>query len=118
MSMRVLVVEDSTSFREVVAIALRSRGYDVDETGDGADGWKKARAGGYHCILLDAMLPNKTGFEICQELKSNPKTCNAAVIMMTAVTQGSGKSDEYWKQQSKADEFLTKPFKMADLIGR
>jgi DNA-binding response OmpR family regulator len=118
MAKRVLIVEDTKNIREIVAYMLKNRGYDVVESGDGQDGWTKATTVSPDCIVLDAMLPHKSGFEICADLKADPKTQKIPIIMLTAITRDTGKSDEYWKQKSKADDFMTKPFKAADLVVR
>ncbi len=64
------------------------------------------------------MLPGMTGVDICAQLKNNPKYDFIPIFMLTATTQGSMKSDEFWKTKSRADDFITKPFKSADLLAR
>lgn len=118
MAKKVLIVEDTKNIREIVAYMLRNRGYEVVEAADGRDGWQKAQTAGPDCIVLDAMLPHKTGFEICSDLKANPKMQHIPVIMLTAITRDTGKSDDYWKEKSKADDFMSKPFKAAELVVR
>ena len=115
---KILVVEDAKNIREIIAFTLRKRGYDVIESGDGADGYKKAVTEKPDLIILDVMLPNKTGFEICSDLKDSKQYRNIPVIILTAVTKDSGKDDAYWKEKSRADEFLSKPFKAQDLVGK
>jgi DNA-binding response OmpR family regulator len=118
MPKRVLIVEDTKNIREIVAYMLRNRGYEVLEAADGRDGWQKATTENVDCIVLDAMLPHKTGFEICSDLKANTKFQHIPVIMLTAITRDTGRSDEYWKEKSKADDFMSKPFKAAELVVR
>lgn len=118
MAKRVLIVEDAKNIRDIVAYMLRNRGYEVVEAADGRDGWQKATTVQPDCVILDAMLPYKTGFEICTELKAGDKTNRIPVLMLTAITRDTGHSDEYWKEKSKADDFMSKPFKAADLIQR
>ena len=118
MAKRVLVVEDTKSIREIVAFMLKNRGYEVVEAADGADGWEKATTINPDCIVLDAMLPHKSGFEICGDLKADSKTASIPIIMLTAITRDTGKTDEHWKRKSGADDFVTKPFKAAELVVR
>lgn len=114
----ILVVEDSRSIREIVAFMLRGRGYEVVECADGADARQKVQAVRPDLVVLDAMLPYVTGFELCAELKADPGTRGIPVIMLTALTRDSGKSDDYWRERSQADAFMSKPFKATELIAR
>ena len=118
MAKRILIVEDTKNIREIVAYMLRNRGHEVLEAADGDDGYKKAMGEQLDLIVLDAMLPGKTGFEICADLKNSDERKNIPVIMLTAITQDSGKDDKYWKEKSRADDFMSKPFKAQVLVGR
>jgi two-component system alkaline phosphatase synthesis response regulator PhoP len=115
---KILVVDDTKSIREIVSYLLRSRGYEVIEAADGQDAWEKATTEGPDLIVLDAMIPKKTGFEICEELKNDERWKNIPILMLTAITRDSGKTDEYWREKSKADDFVSKPFKAPDLVQR
>jgi two-component system alkaline phosphatase synthesis response regulator PhoP len=115
---RILVVDDTKSIREIVSYLLRSRGYEVIEAADGQDAWEKATTEAPDLIVLDAMIPKKTGFEICEELKKDDRWKKIPILMLTAITRDSGKTDEYWREKSKADDFVSKPFKAPDLVQR
>ncbi len=114
----ILVVDDTKSIREIVAFMLRSRGYEVLESGDGADAREKVKAQRPDLLVLDAMIPKVPGFDLCAELKADPELKAMPILMLTAITRDTGKSDEYWREQSQADDFMSKPFKAADLIAR
>lgn len=118
MAKRILVVDDTKSIREIVSYLLRSRGYEVIEAADGQDAWEKATTESPDLIVLDAMIPKKTGFEICEALKKDERWKKIPVLMLTALTRDSGKTDEYWREKSKADDFVSKPFKAPDLVQR
>jgi DNA-binding response OmpR family regulator len=115
---KILVVDDTKNIREIVAYMLRGRGYDVIESGDGQDAWEKATTLAPDLIVLDAMLPRKTGFEICMQLKRDERWKRIPIVMLTAVTRDAGKSDAHWREKSGADDFMSKPFKAPDLVGR
>jgi two-component system alkaline phosphatase synthesis response regulator PhoP len=115
---RILIVEDTKSIREIVAFMLRSKGYETLESGDGQDAEAKVRAEPPDLIVLDAMLPRKTGFDVCQSLKADDKLKRIPILMLTAITRDTGKSDEYWKEKSQADDFMSKPFKATELVER
>jgi CheY-like chemotaxis protein len=114
----VLLAEDSAAIRSILAFLLRGRGYTVIECLDGDDALDRARTDHPNVVILDVMMPGPTGFEVCQALKSDPATRAIPVIILTAVTQGTGKTDEHWKSLSGADDFVTKPFKAADILSR
>ncbi len=112
----ILVAEDTKSLREIVAFTLRGRGWNVVESGDGDDALRKAMTLMPNLIVLDVMMPGKTGFEICSTLKSDERYRNIPILIVSAVTQGSGKSDEHWKELSSADAFISKPFRAQQLM--
>jgi hypothetical protein len=110
---KILVVEDTANIRRIIAGTLRSRGYEVVESGDGLDASEKIAGGGPDLVVLDAMLPRRTGVEVCSDLKGDPRTAGIPVLLLTASAEG-----EVWKERAGADDFLAKPFKMADLVAR
>lgn len=114
----ILVVDDTKSIREIVAFMLRGRGYDVVESADGEDARAKIKAGKPDLVVLDAMLPKVTGFDLCAELKASSEFKAIPILMLTAITKDTGKSDEYWREKSQADDFMSKPFKATELVAR
>src|SRR4030067_3849000 len=115
---KILVVEDTKNLRDIVTFMLKQRGYDVISAAEGNEGLKKAKTEAPDLIILDAMLPNITGFDICANLKADPKYKTIPILMLTAITQGTDKGDDYWKLKSRADDFLSKPFKAQVLAER
>jgi len=118
MAKRILVVEDSEGVRELISFTLRNRGYEVEEASNGGTGWSLLEKGHFDLVLLDAMMPVKSGFEICSDLKSDPRRRDLKVMILTAITRDTGKSDLYWKEKSRADAFLSKPFKPQELVNQ
>jgi two-component system alkaline phosphatase synthesis response regulator PhoP len=118
MASKILVVEDTQSIREIIVFMLRGKGYEVLEAGDGQSGEETARRERPDLLILDAMLPKKTGFDLCASLRADPEFRDVRVLMLTAVTRDTGKDDDYWKRKSQADDFMSKPFKAADLMQR
>lgn len=115
---KILVVDDTKSIREIVAFMLRGRGYEVLEAADGQEAREKIKASRPDLVLLDAMLPKVTGFDLCAELKADPDFKSMPILMLTAITKDSGKSDDYWREKSQADDFMSKPFKATELVAR
>jgi CheY-like chemotaxis protein len=114
----ILLAEDSTAIRSILAFLLRGRGYTVLECGDGQEALERARTDHPDAVILDVMMPGPTGFDVCQALKTDPATRGIPIMILTAVTHGTGKPDEHWKTLSGADDFMTKPFKAADILHR
>jgi two-component system, chemotaxis family, response regulator PixH len=112
----VLVVEDTKNLREIIAFTLRARGWGVIESDNGDDALEKATTLDPDVILLDVMIPGKTGFEICALLKGDDRYRHIPILILSAITQGSGKSDGHWKQLSNADAFISKPFRAYQLV--
>ena len=115
---KILVVDDTKSIREIVAFMLRGKGYEVLEAGDGEEARRKATSEAPDLIVLDAMLPKVTGFTLCAELKGDERYKAIPILMLTAITRDTGKSDDYWREKSQADDFMSKPFKAQDLVAR
>lgn len=109
---RLLVVEDEPELRRVVAQALREAGYAVDEAADGRDGLYKATTWAYDAIVLDLMLPHLDGWSVLAALRRAHKT---PVLILTARdTLG----DVVRGLDGGADDYLIKPFRLAELLAR
>jgi two-component system, OmpR family, alkaline phosphatase synthesis response regulator PhoP len=113
MSSRILLVEDEPGLLVTISDLLASEGYEVDSAGDGEAGLAKALAGSYDLVVLDVMLPKKTGLEVCRELRQ--KGIDTAVLMLTAKTQVA---DRVIGLKLGADDYLGKPFNPSELLAR
>src|ERR1700680_1231582 len=113
MPSRVLLVEDEPGLSLTVADMLAAEGYSVDTAMDGPTGLSKAGAGEYDLVILDVMLPGKSGFDVCRELRQ--KGCDTAILMLTAKTSVV---DRVVGLKLGADDYLAKPFDPAELLAR
>jgi len=113
MSSRILLVEDEPGLSMTISDLLREEGYEVDTAPDGPRGLDKALRGGFDLIILDVMLPGKSGFEVCREIRQ--RGSDVAVLMLTAKTQVV---DRVVGLKLGADDYLTKPFDPAELLAR
>ena len=111
--MKLLVVEDEPQIRETLESRLKSEGFQVDATGLGIEGQDRASAGDYDLILLDVGLPDRTGTDVCRNLRSAGVT--TPVLMLTAL---SATEQKVAGLEAGADDYLTKPFEYAELIAR
>jgi len=115
MTHRILVVEDEPSIAELIAINLTHAGYDVEKAmqTDIAIGLMKARLP--NLIILDWMLPGKSGVQFAKELRANDRTRGLPILMLTAKSE---ESDKVLGLDSGADDYVTKPFSPKELIAR
>ena len=111
--MRILVVEDEETIADVIATKLRKEKYEVDTSFDGEDGLYNALTNIYDLIILDIMLPKMNGLEILKEIKEND--ISAKVIMLTAKSELEDKLKGF---DTGADDYVTKPFHIEELIAR
>ena len=111
----ILVIEDEADLREVIAYNLRREGFEVAETGSGLEGLEKARTKSPGLVLLDLMLPDLDGLEVCRRLRKDPRTASLPVIMVTA---RGAESDVVFGLGLGADDYVAKPFSPRELIAR
>jgi two-component system phosphate regulon response regulator PhoB len=112
---RILIIEDERSIVEVLTYNLAKEGFDVVTAGDGQEGLRRAQAAPPDLIVLDLMLPIIEGFEVCRVLRSDAKTQNVRILMLTARSE---EVDEIVGFNMGADDYVTKPFKIKPLIHR
>jgi DNA-binding response OmpR family regulator len=109
---KILIVEDEISLQETLAYNLKKQGYEVVIAGDGPSALEMVRSSKPDLILLDIMLPGMDGFEVCRKLRSEVST---PVLMLTA---RDDEIDRVVGLEVGADDYLTKPFSMRELIAR
>lgn len=111
--MKILIVEDEVNLAHVTAAMLTNHAYNVDIATDGETGGEKASSGIYDLVILDVMLPKKDGFEILEDIRAlAPET---KVIMLTARGE---LPDKLKGLKNGADDYMTKPFHMEELLAR
>lgn len=109
---RVLVVDDEASITEFVTYALRKEGYAPDESANGEEALALARRNNYDLFILDVMLPNMDGFELCRRLRS---ISSAPILFLSA---RDTELDKVVGLEIGGDDYLTKPFGVRELIAR
>lgn len=110
---RILLIEDEAGLVMTLADRLQSEGYAVESRADGDSGLEEASTGAYDLIILDLMLPKKSGVEVCRRLRQNG--IDTPVLMLTARGQVVDKVVGF---QTGADDYVTKPFDMMELLAR
>ena len=110
---KILIVEDEESLLKLESILLTSKGYDVRGVSNGQQALDAIQEERPDLVLLDIMLPEIDGFEVCQRIKDNPETKDIPVIMLTAK---KSREDMARGEKVGADWYITKPFKSAMVI--
>jgi two-component system, OmpR family, alkaline phosphatase synthesis response regulator PhoP len=113
MSSRILIVEDEPGLVLTVSDLLTAEGYEVAIATDGSSGLAMASEQEFAVIILDVMLPKKTGFDVCRELRQ--RGVDSAILMLTAKTQVVNRVVGL---KLGADDYLAKPFEPAELLAR
>jgi two-component system alkaline phosphatase synthesis response regulator PhoP len=114
----ILVVDDDPDLVESVAMKLESTDYRVDKAYDGQEAWDKIKAARPALVILDVMMPRKNGYELCNEIKSNPEYKDISVILLTAVADAVPDTS-YTHIDGKntlADDFVPKPIDLDKLL--
>jgi len=114
MAKNVLVVDDSSSVRQVVGIALKSAGYDVIEASDGKDALNKLTGQKVHLIISDVNMPNMDGITFVKEVKKLANYNFSLIIMLTTESQESKKAEG---QAAGAKAWVVKPFQPAQMLA-
>ncbi|WP_046269800.1 response regulator [Pseudomonas syringae] len=114
MAKSVLVVDDSSSVRQVVGIALKSAGYDVIEACDGKDALGKLTGQKVHLIISDVNMPNMDGITFVREVKKLASYKFTPIIMLTTESQESKKAEG---QAAGAKAWVVKPFQPAQMLA-
>ncbi|MDD3609071.1 MAG: response regulator [Halothiobacillaceae bacterium] len=114
MSKTIMIVDDSASLRQVVALALKGAGYDVIEAADGKDALSKLTGQKVHLIISDVNMPNMDGITFVKELKQNPSYKFTPVIMLTTESQEGKKAEG---QAAGARAWVVKPFKPEQMLA-
>jgi two-component system phosphate regulon response regulator PhoB len=112
---RILLVDDEPDLRQLVTFNLRDAGFEVDAVGSGQAGLVLAAKVRPAVIVLDLMLPDVSGTEVCRQLRANPVLGEVAVLMLTA------RGDEYDRVlgfEVGADDYVVKPFSVRELVMR
>ena len=112
---RILIVDDSPTERHVLNDMLTKAGYEVVASDNGEDAILKARTIKPDLILMDVIMPRKTGFEACRELKRREDTKSIPVILVT--TRGEGENVEAGFQ-SGCNDYVTKPINAQELLTK
>lgn len=111
--MKLLVVEDNSSVRNLLRMSFEAEGYTVDDVSDGEQGSYYARINTYDCILLDNQLPKKNGREVCEDIRN--ANVSTPIIFLSGFNEVTEKVACFF---TGADDYVTKPFSFEELKAR
>jgi two-component system phosphate regulon response regulator PhoB len=115
MKPKILVVDDEPDALELIRYNLQASGYDVVTAADGEEALKKARASKPALVILDVMLPEVDGLEVCKALRRDPDLGAIPIVMLTAK---AAEIDRVLGLELGADDYVTKPFSPRELVLR
>jgi DNA-binding response OmpR family regulator len=113
---RILVIEDEPSIRMGLEDTLAAKGYDVEAVGKGVDGVERALRGRYDLVVLDVMLPDIDGFEVCRRIRG--ARGSAARVPVIFLSARGAELDRVRGLELGADDYVTKPFSLMELLAR
>ena len=111
---KILIADDSSTEVMMFAKALEAAGYETIKAYDGEAAERMAIEEMPDLLVLDIIMPKKNGFHVCRNLKTNPKTRNIPIVIVTAKGEDA---DVYWGKKQGADEYLIKPFDVSKLVA-
>ncbi len=113
MSRKILVIEDNKDLAQLLEIHLRDLSFEVDLAFDGAEGLAKSESAVYDLVILDLMLPEMDGLEVCRKIRGKP-----AYVPIIMLTSKSSELDRVLGLEMGADDYVTKPFSIRELMAR
>ncbi|MEO0409538.1 MAG: response regulator [Cyanobacteria bacterium P01_A01_bin.135] len=109
----VLVVEDNKTEKEIIASCLQTNGVSVLTAKNAEEAFEQIKNHQFDAIILDIVLPDRSGFEICREIKSEAQTSKIPVVMCSTK---DGEMDKFWGMKQGADAYLAKPIDQDELL--
>jgi two-component system alkaline phosphatase synthesis response regulator PhoP len=118
MARHILVVDDTENTRSILTFILQSKGFEVAIAMNGEEALEKFRARPPDLMVLDAMMPKMSGYEVCAAIKGDERFGRIPIVMLTAQAEQAGETVQRWKRDLRPDEVMAKPFKVQELVAR
>ena len=109
----IMIVEDSQTDMQIAESICVDNGYKTVTVVEGDKALETAIEKNPDLILLDVILPNKNGFQVCRQLKNNDVTKDINIVIVSSKDQAS---DKFWAKKQGADDYITKPYEEGDLL--
>ena len=115
MAHKILIVDDEPNIVISLEFLMKKEGFEIAVATDGEEALAKVASFGPDLMLLDVMMPKKSGFEVCEALRADPANANLQIVMLTA----KGRDTEVAKGLAiGADDYVTKPFSTKELVAK
>jgi DNA-binding response OmpR family regulator len=115
MAHKILIVDDEPNIVISLEFLMKKEGFEIAIATDGEEALAKVASFGPDLMLLDVMMPKKSGFEVCEALRADPANANLQIVMLTA----KGRDTEVAKGLAiGADAYVTKPFSTKELVAK
>ena len=120
MAKKILLVDDDPDLLNAVRMILEAKNYEVAAAYGGVEGLQKARTENPDLIVLDVMMPDKDGYAVCKELKSDPQLSRTPVLLLTAVVShiSTTRFTQQMGLETEADDYIDKPVEPEVLVKR
>jgi two-component system alkaline phosphatase synthesis response regulator PhoP len=117
---KILVVDDDPDLVETVSMMLEAQNFEVIPAYGGVEGLEKARSEGPDAVILDVMMPDKDGFEVCKEMKEDPQLAEIPVLLLTAVASKMSETryNPRMGLETEADDYVDKPVEPDEIVRR
>jgi len=120
MATKILIVDDDPDLVEAVTMILRSKKFEVIAAYNGKEGIEKVKAERPDLVVLDVMMPEKDGYSVCKELKSDPQWSHIPILLLTAVVSHvpTTRFTQQMGMETEADDYIDKPVEPEVLVKR
>ena len=115
MSTKVLLIDDNANLLKLISIILRQSGFEVEMAHSGKLGLSLAEAGKPDLVLLDVMMPDMNGYEVCRQLRENPSLEHTRIVLFSAMSRRKDKETGF---DAGADDYLIKPIHPVELVNK
>jgi len=120
MAKKILIIDDDSDFVEAITLILRPKKFEVVAAYNGKEGIEKVKSERPDLIVLDVMMPEKDGYSVCKELKSDPQWSHIPVLLLTAVVSHvpTTRFTQQMGMETEADDYIDKPVEPEVLVKR
>ena len=120
MARKILIVDDDSDFVDAVTTILKSKKFEVVAAYDGKEGIEKVKTERPNLVVLDVMMPEKDGYTVCKELKSDPQWSQIPILLLTAVASHvpTTRFTQQMGMETEADDYIDKPVEPDVLVKR
>ncbi|MBI4041812.1 MAG: response regulator [Deltaproteobacteria bacterium] len=110
----ILLIDDEADLREAIKMKLEAEGYQIEQAANGVEALEHIKRNNPDLIVLDVMMPELNGYQVCKRLKEDEKLKHIPIILLTGRAHSS---DQFWGLGMGANDYITKPFEFHELLS-